>query len=285
MTPQEASGPPPGSGQDPQIREMGALLEAVYDRSGVDFRDYAHSSLRRRIDRCVAEENVAAIPDLHQRVLDDDACLHRVILRLTLPVTSMFRDPQFFRQFRERAAPMLRTHPFLRVWVAGCSTGQELWSLAILLHEEGLYERARIYATDLHPAVLARAQEGVYPLSLMQDYTRNYQAAGGRGEFSTYYTADADAVVMRSLLRSNIVFGVHNLVSDGSFNEFQVIFCRNVMIYFNRSLQRRVHTLLYESLAPFGYMGLGRSESVRFSPHEEHYEAICPRERLYRKIG
>lgn len=266
---------------DCEIRE---LLDAIYERSGVDFREYAPASLQRRILRGVADEGVGTIPSLRARVLEDSVALERVILRLTVPVTSMFRDPMFFLQFREQIVPLLRTHPFLRLWVAGCATGQEVYSLAIVLHEAGMYERSRIYATELHPLVLREASEGIYPLALMQEYTRNYQAAGGRAEFSEYYTADSESALMRPFLRSNVVFGVHNLVSDGSFNEFQVIFCRNVMIYFNRDLQHRVHRLLHGSLATFGYLGLGRSESVRFSPYEDCYEVVSSKERLYRKL-
>jgi chemotaxis protein methyltransferase CheR len=203
----------------------------------------------------------------------------------TLSVTAMFRDPGFFLQFREQVVPLLRTHPFLRVWIAGCATGQEVYSLAILLHEAGLYARTRIYATELQSGILEQASQGIYPLSVMQEYTRNYQAAGGTASLSDYYTADSSAVIIRPFLKDNIVFAVHNLVSDGSFNEFQAIFCRNVMIYFNRELQVRVHKLLYDSLAMWGYLGLGRSETLRFSARESCYEPLPGRERLYRKVG
>jgi chemotaxis protein methyltransferase CheR len=177
----------------------------------------------------------------------------------------------------------LRTHPFLRLWVAGCSTGEEVYSLAILLHEEGLYERARIYATELQPAALAHAMNGIYTLASMREYTQNYHESGGAADFSEYYVADSHAARIRPFLRENVVFAAHNLVSDRSFNEFHVVFCRNVMIYFNRELQVHVHDLIYESLAMWGYLGLGRSESVRFSSHEECYEQKGS-VRLYRKI-
>jgi chemotaxis protein methyltransferase CheR len=264
--------------------EIVALLETVNERTGLDFRDYAPSSLHRRVQRRVAGERVASITALHQLIKAEPAALGRLAEALTVPVTSMFRDPAFFREFRARVAPLLRTHPFLRLWVAGCSTGQEVYSLAIVLHEEGLYERSRIYATELQPAPLEQATSGVYPLATMQEYTRNYQEAGGTADFSDYYSADASSAIVRPHLRRNIVFALHNLVSDRSFNEFQLIFCRNVMIYFNRTLQRHVHELLYDSLALWGYLGLGRSESVRFSQHEHRYEAVSERERLYRKI-
>jgi chemotaxis protein methyltransferase CheR len=266
---------------DPAIA---ALLDTVNDLTGLDFRDYAPASIHRRIQRRLAAEQVATVAELEQLIKAEPAALARLAEALTVPVTSMFRDPAFFREFRACVAPLLRTHPFLRLWVAGCSTGQEVYSLAIVLHEEGLYERSRIYATELQPGTLEQAASGIYSLAAMQEYTRNYQEAGGCADFSDYYTADASCAIVRPHLRRNIVFAVHNLVSDRSFNEFHLIFCRNVMIYFNRMLQQRVHDLLYESLALWGYLGLGRSESVRFSQHEHRYEPVSERERLYRKI-
>lgn len=263
---------------------IAVLLETVNDRTGLDFRDYAPSSLHRRIQRRVSAEQVDSIAALDQLIKAQPAALARLTEALTVPVTSMFRDPAFFREFRARVAPLLRTHPFVRLWIAGCSTGQEVYSLAIVLHEEGLYERSRIYATELQPAPLDQAASGIYPLAMMQEYTRNYQEAGGTADFSDYYSADASSAIVRPQLRQNVVFAVHNLVSDRSFNEFHLIFCRNVMIYFNRTLQQRVHDLLYDSLAMWGYLGLGRSESVRFSQHEHRYEPVSERERLYRKI-
>jgi chemotaxis protein methyltransferase CheR len=263
---------------------VAALLDTVNDLSGLDFRDYAPASLHRRIQRRLSAERVDCVAALDQLVKAQPAALARLTEALTVPVTSMFRDPAFFREFRAHIAPLLRTHPFLRLWVAGCSTGQEVYSLAIVLHEEGLYDRSRIYATELQPTTLDQAASGVYPLAAMQEYTRNYQEAGGSADFSDYYSADAAAAIVRPQLRKNVVFAVHNLVSDRSFNEFHLIFCRNVMIYFNRTLQQRVHELLYESLALWGYLGLGRSESVRFSQHEHRYQPVSERERLYRKI-
>jgi chemotaxis protein methyltransferase CheR len=263
---------------------VAALLNTVDELTGLDFRDYSPASLHRRIQRRMIAEQVESVAALERLIKTEPAALARLAEALTVPVTSMFRDPAFFREFRARVAPLLRTHPFLRLWVAGCSTGQEVYSLAILLHEEGLYERSRIYATELQPATLEQAASGIYPLATMQEYTRNYQEAGGTEDFSHYYTADASSAIVRPHLRRNLVFAVHNLVSDRSFNEFHLIFCRNVMIYFNRTLQQRVHSLLYESLSMWGYLGLGRSESVRFSQHEHCYETVAQRERLYRKV-
>jgi chemotaxis protein methyltransferase CheR len=275
---------PSRSVMDVESRELKGFLEAVFARYGVDFRDYAYSSLRRRVLRQVIEEKAASIPDLQKLVLADTSAMERLLATLTIHATAMFRDPDFFKALRQEVLPVLRTYPFIRLWVAGCSTGEEVYSLAILLHEECLYSRCRIYATDLRESVLERARSGIFPLAMMRDYTRNYQLAGGQNAFAEYYTSDHESVVFRPYLRENVIFATHNLVGDSSFNEFHMIFCRNVMIYFNRSLQDRVHRLFYESLVTFGYLGLGRSETMRFSESENNYQAISTRERLYRKI-
>jgi chemotaxis protein methyltransferase CheR len=218
-------------------------------------------------------------------VLHDPACLDRFLLGLSVNVTSMFRDPSFYRAFRAQVVPLLRTYPFIRIWHAGCSTGEEVYSMAILLEEEGLYQRCRLYATDMNEMVLKQAKAGVFSMKSMQEYTSNYLQAGGKQSFSEYYTAAYENAIFRSSIRENIVFSQHNLAIDGSFNEFNVILCRNVLIYFNQSLQERVHKLLYESLGRFGVLGLGRQESLKFTPHEEQYEALDKRDKLYRKIG
>jgi chemotaxis protein methyltransferase CheR len=269
---------------DGESTELRLLLNAIFERHGVDFRDYAYSSLKRRVKRQVVEEGAGTIPALQKLALADPACMERLLNALTIHVTAMFRDPGFYLALREKVLPMLRTYPFLRLWVAGCSTGEEVYSLAILLHEEGLYPRCRIYATDMREAVLSRARAGIFPLSVMQDYTRNYQQAGGRCAFAEYYTSDNKFVVLQPFLRENVVFAAHNLVGDASFNEFHAVLCRNVMIYFNRSLQERVCRLFHQSLVTFGYLGLGHSESIRFSGCEHLYEPFFAKERIYRKI-
>ncbi len=269
---------------DPEAVELRDLLESVFDRYGVDFRDYAYSSVKRRVMRRVLDEKTGTISALKEKVLADPLAMDRLQVELTIHVTAMFRDPGFFRAFREKVVPALKTYPFLRLWVAGCSTGEEVYSLAILLREEGLHDRCRIYATDVSDRVLSKAKAGIYPLSAMQEYTRNYQQAGGQHAFAEYYTADSDFAIFRPFLRDNVLFAAHNLAGDASFNEFNAIFCRNVMIYFNRSLQDRVHGLFHESLLMYGYLGLGRSETMRFSSHENYYEPIAVKERLYRKI-
>lgn len=265
--------------------EIQLFLEALFRYYGFDFRDYALASLKRRIWNAVRAEQLTSVSGLQEKVLHDAACLERFLLGLSVNVTSMFRDPSFYLAFRQKVVPLLRTYPFIRIWHAGCSTGEEVYSMAILLEEEGLYHRCRIYATDMNELVLKQAKLGVYSMKAMQDYTQNYLQAGGKQSFSQYYTAAYEHAMFRSCLKENIIFSQHNLAIDGSFNEFNVILCRNVLIYFNQSLQERVHKLLYESMSRFGILGLGRQESLKFTPHEHQYEALDKREKLYRRIG
>ncbi len=260
------------------------LLEAIYQHYGFDFRGYAPGSLKRRLWRRAYAEKVETMSALQDRVLHDPAVMERLLLDLSINVTSMFRDPTFFQALREKVIPLLRTYPFIRIWNAGCSTGEETFSLAILLREEGLYERARIYATDINDQVLDRARAGVFPLEKMRDYTENYIRAGGTESFSSYYTAEGDTARFKPELIEQVVFAQHNLVSDAPFNEFNVIVCRNVMIYFGKVLQDRVHELFYESLDPFGILALGHKESIKFTKYEERYEALDAPEKLYRKM-
>jgi chemotaxis protein methyltransferase CheR len=196
----------------------------------------------------------------------------------------MFRDPTFYLAFRQKIVPLLRTYPFVRIWHAGCSTGEEVYSMAMLLQEEGLYERSRIYATDINEAVLQRAKDGIFPLNTMQENTANYIAAGGKGTFSEYYTARYDYAMFRPSLRENVVFAQHNLVTDASFNHFNVIFCRNVLIYFNNQLQDRVQELFLNSMEMFGILGLGKKETIRYTAVSENYEELDVEEKLYRRI-
>jgi chemotaxis protein methyltransferase CheR len=265
--------------------ELALLLEGVFRRYGFDFREYAPASLRRRVWRRAHAEGATTLSALQDRLLHDPQCMERLLLDLSINVTSMFRDPTFYASFRQRVVPQLRTYPFTRIWVAGCSTGEEVYSLAILLTEEGLYERARIYATDINESVLERARAGVFPLEKMKEYTQNYIKAGGTRAFSEYYLAAYDGAQFQRGLIENVVFAQHNLVSDRSFNEFNVIVCRNVMIYFDRTLQNRVHGLFYESLAHLGVLGLGHKEAIHFSPYESKYEELDPVEKLYRKVA
>ena len=264
--------------------ELRLLLEGIYQRYGYDFREYARSSIRRRVWRRVAEEGLETLSGLQERILHDPACMERLLLDLSINVTSMFRDPSFYAALRETVVPLLATYPFARVWCAGCSSGEEVLSVAILLEEEGLYDRARVYATDLNEQVLARARVGVFPLERMRQYTRNYQRASGRRDFSGYYTAAYGAAQFSRSLLENVVFAQHDLAADGAFNEFHLILCRNVMIYFDKPLQNRVHGLFHESLAPFGVLGLGHKESISFTPYADRYEELDGGQRLYRKL-
>jgi chemotaxis protein methyltransferase CheR len=263
--------------------ELDCLLEAVYRRYGFDFREYSPASLRRRVARRMKLEELPTISALQDRLLRDPEVMERLLLDLSINVTSMFRDPSFYLAFREKIAPVLHTYPFTRVWIAGCSTGEEVFSLAIVLEEEGLYDRSRIYATDINEAVLDRARDGVFALSKMKDYTNNYLRSGGKGVFSDYYVSAYEGAAFDRALVRNVVFAQHNLVSDKSFNEFHVILCRNVMIYFDSTLQRRVFELFDNSLARFGILALGHKESIRNNPNAKNYEEIDAEERIFRK--
>ena len=268
-----------------EAMEIRLLLEGVFQRYGYDFREYAPASLKRRIWEVVRAEKLKSISGLQERVLHDPACFDRFVVALTVNVSGMFRDPEFYLCFRTEVVPLLKTYPFIRIWHAGCSTGEEVYSLAVVLAEEGIYDRCRIYATDLNESVLKQAKDGIYSLQFMQSYVANYLKAGGKAAFSEYYMADNDNAIFRAALRKNVVFSQHNLVTDRSFNEFNVILCRNVLIYFNQELQSRVHKLLYESLGMFGVLGLGHKETLSYTPYEGRYEALAGGERLYRRIA
>jgi chemotaxis protein methyltransferase CheR len=264
--------------------EIELLLEGLYHVHGFDFRDYSRASIKRRILELMRAEKVKTVSAFQDKILHDAECLDRLLLGLSVHATSMFRDPSFYLTFRQRVVPLLRTYPTVQIWVAGCSTGEEVYSLAILLQEERLHAKCRIYATDISQAVLRKAREGIFPLAAMREYTANYHQAGGAHEFSDYYTARYGNVIFSSALRDNVVFSEHNLATDGSFNEFQVILCRNVMIYFNKDLQARVHNLLYDSLSMFGVFGLGNKESLKFTPRAGSYQHLNDTDKLYRKV-
>ena len=269
---------------DRESLEIDLLLEVIHRTRGYDFRGYARGSLKRRVLTRVREEGLQSVSGLQERALHDEPCMDRLLLDLSVNVTAMFRDPGFYLSFRQNVVPILRTYPFIRIWNAGCSTGEEAYSFAILLKEEGLYDRARIYATDSNELVLQEARRGRFSLRNMREYTSNYIEAGGHRAFSEYYSTDGTTAILEPSLRSNIVFAPHNLVTDRSFNEFNVIVCRNVMIYFARPLQNRVHGLFYESLIPLGILALGRKESIMFTEHAGSYEELDGAERIYRKI-
>lgn len=281
---QSLDGPPVSYNAELERIEIELLLEGVFRHYGFDFRSYAYASIRRRLWKRIDAEGLSSISELQTLVLHNPQAMERLLLDLSVSVTAMFRDPGFYQVFRSDVVPLLRTYPFIRIWHAGCSTGEEVYSMAILLEEEDLLERTRIYATDINAAVLQQARAGIFPLNRMQEYTENYIRAGGKRSFSEYYTAKYDGALFSPLLSRNTVFSQHNLVTDRSFAEFTVIFCRNVLIYFDRDLQDHVHSLFYDSLVMFGILALGSKESLRFSQYEPCYEKLHPREKLYRKI-
>jgi chemotaxis protein methyltransferase CheR len=264
--------------------EIELLLEGIFQHYGFDFRQYAYTSLKRRLWKRMNAEGVATISALQNLVLHHAEAMERLLLDLSVNVSTMFRDPQMYVSFRENVVPLLRTYPFVRIWHAGCSTGEEVYSLAILLEEEGLGDRVRIYATDINEAVLQMAREGIFPIQKMQEYTQNYLHAGGTRSFSEYYTANYDGARFDPRLMRNVVFSQHNLVTDRSFAEFNVILCRNVMIYFDRKLQEHVHGLFYQSLVRLGILVLGHKESLRTSRYEFLYEPVDAKQKIYRRL-
>lgn len=275
-----------GNGQrgDLERVEIDLLLEGVYRHYGFDFRGYARGSLKRRLQRRMWGESVQTISGLQDKVLHDPGAMERLLYDLSINVTQMFRDPTFFKAVREKVVPLLRTYPFIRVWNAGCSTGEETYSLAILLKEEGLYDRTRIYATDINDVVLDRARQGAFPLDRMRDYTENYIKSGGVRAFSEYYVADQTAARFSDVLGENIIFAQHNLVTDRAFNDFHMIICRNVLIYFDRPLQSKVHDLFLNSLVHFGVLALGHKESVQFTGIEGQYQELDAAEKIFKKL-
>lgn len=264
--------------------EINMLLESIYRYYGFDFRNYVFSSIRRRIWHRVQAENLVTISGLQEKVLHDASCLERLLSDFSINITEMFRDPGCFKAFRELVVPVLRSMPDLRIWHAGCSSGEEVYSMAILLQEEDLLHKATLWATDMNEKVLLEAQKGSFPLERMQGYTTNYLQSGGKRAFSEYYTVKNNKVEFNGDLRKHLVFAQHNLVTDCSFNEFQVIFCRNVLIYFDRTLQNRVHQLFYESLTKGGFLGLGNRETIQFTNYVKFYHEIDPAHKLYRKL-
>ncbi|MDE1460642.1 CheR family methyltransferase [Spartinivicinus poritis] len=263
--------------------EIDLLCEGIFRHYGFDFRQYARASLARRIRNFMELENIEFVSDLQNKILHNRQVMERFLLNLSVNVTSMFRDVGMYMTFREKIIPILHTYPSIRIWHAGCSTGEEVYSLAILLQEEQLADKATIYATDINEAAIKKAKAGIFPLQVMQEYTTNYLKAGGKQEFSRYYTAKYEHAILSPELRSRVVFAKHNLVTDSSFNEFTVIFCRNVMIYFNEELRSHVHQLLYNSLCRFGTLILGSQETIRFTPIHLQYKILDEQHSIFQK--
>ena len=256
-------------------------MESIRRVYGYDFTQYSEASLIRRIHAFMSNRKIAGFESLEQTILRDEDMFEEFIRDISVTVTEMFRDPLFYLSLRENIIPRLATYPFIKVWIAGCATGEEVYSVAILLKEAGLLQRTVIYATDINQKSIMIAKDAVYPMQYMKLYTSNYQHSGGTKSFSEYYKANYDAVIFDKELRQNIVFAPHNLVDDKAFNEFQMIFCRNVMIYFNQELQKRVINLFYESLCAFGFLCLGTKESLLFSDKQKQFEEIDRRQKIY----
>ena len=263
--------------------EIQLLLEALYQRYHYDFRHYARASIKRRLVQAREQLGYASLSALQDAVLHDAATLPRLLDYLTVQVSEMFRDPSYFRALREKVAPHLRTYPSLKVWVAGCSNGEELYSLAILLREEGLFDRTLFYATDINPNALRAAEAGVYPLDQVRKFTQNHQKSGAKTSLSDYYTADYGRAVFDKSLRSRVVFSDHSLVTDAVFAEMHLISCRNVLIYFDRALQDRAIGLFHSALARKGFLGLGSKESLRFSEHADGFVDFVREEKIYQR--
>jgi chemotaxis protein methyltransferase CheR len=267
---------------DSEQIEIRLLLEAIKLKYGFDFLDYAGAHLKRRIRRRMHLEEHANVAEMLHRVLQDETFLEVLLADFSINVTEMFRDPGFYRALRTQVLPQLAAMDFFKVWHAGCASGEEVYSLAILLKEEGLYDHAQIYATDYNEKIIQKARDGIFPLQAMRQYTINYQNAGGHNAFSDYYHAQYDSARMDPSLKKNVLFAEHNLVQDSVFGEMDLIVCRNVLIYFNQKLQGKVVKLFLDSLSPGGFLGLGSKESLRFSGHASRFEPVAVKEKIYR---
>lgn len=263
--------------------ELQLLLQAIHLKYGYDFRNYAKASVKRRIQHRMINSGFTNISQMQHRLLNDLNFFETLLLDLSINVTEMFRDPSFYRALRNLVIPALKNNEHLKIWHAGCATGEEVYSMAIILQEEGLYDRSQIYATDMNEVVLKQAKEGIFPINRLKLYTSNYQKTGGAESFSDYYSANYDHVVMDKSLKKNILFSDHNLATDGVFGEMNLIMCRNVLIYFNRDLQNRVFSLFHESLCENGFLCLGSKESIRFSGCSEGFTDISAEEKIYLK--
>jgi chemotaxis protein methyltransferase CheR len=263
--------------------EIRLLLEGVFQVYGCDFRDYAEASLRRRLASWLQSSGLQTFSEAQARILRDRELFTHLVEGITVTVSEMFRDPLVFKTIREQVVPHLKTYPFLKIWVAGCATGEEAYSLAILLSEEGLGGSYRIYATDINEKALQEAQAGIYPLDKMRQFTKNYQKAGGKKTFADYYTARYDNVILAQKLRKSIVFASHNVAVDAGIGEMQMILCRNLLIYFKPALKERVLNLFDSSLCSGGFFGLGLKETLENRGIAPRYQEVSPGTRLYRK--
>ena len=263
--------------------ELRLLIEAIYLKYSYDFRDYSGASIKRRVSHALRQFDCSTISALQERVLHDPAAFMQLLQLLTIPVSEMFRDPSHFLAIRREVVPLLRTYPSIKVWIAGCSTGEEVYSMAILLREEGLLERTIIYATDINPTSLEKAKQGIFSMENVRAYHKNYIQAGGQRDFADYYTSAYDYAIFDKTLRDNVTFADHSLATDSVFSETQFISCRNVLIYFNKKLQDRAFGLFHESLCHRGFLALGSKETLDFSAYSGGFETLVKPERIYRK--
>ena len=264
--------------------ELEILLNDLFTRYGYDFTEYSRASLQRRVQRLFLVDKFPSFAEFRHRLQNDLQYFRRFVEEVTVNVTEMLRDPSFYRTLRTTILPILATYPFIRIWHAGCSTGEEVYSMAIILKEAGLLHKSLLYGTDINPLVIEKARKGIFPVSQMQKYSENYIQSGGIKDFSSYYTANYHLAKFDSALTEKMIFSTHNLVSDFSFNEFQLILCRNVLIYFERGLQSKVFNLFDYSLENFGYLALGSKESLRFSPIADRYRQVG-KEKIWRKVN
>ncbi|MCD6018099.1 MAG: chemotaxis protein CheR [Bacteroidetes bacterium] len=259
------------------------ILDILYQKYGYDFRQYSEAHIKRRLYNRMLMSGIKDVSQMKGRIMNDELFAADLMHELSITVTEMFRDPKFYKSLRENVIPILKTYPFIKIWHAGCSTGEEAYSMAILLKEEGLYDRSTIYATDFNQQALNHAKEGIYPNELIKEYTTNYQLAGGKESFSTYYSSNYGHVIMHQSLKNNIVWANHNLVTDSVFAEVHLILCRNVMIYFDKNLQNKVQNLFHESLVKGGILCLGTKESLRFTDLYDQYLELDKTQRIYKK--
>ncbi len=263
--------------------EIDILLDAIYKRYGYDFRNYARASLKRRIYNFVNKRELNRPSEIIAELLHNEQLFNELIFNISVTVTEMFRDPTFYKAVREKVVPHLRSYPFLKIWHAGCASGEEVYSFAILLKEENLYDRCKIYATDFNDQALDKAKEAIYPVEQIKKHTKNYQKAGGKNSFSDYYHSEYESGILDSSLKKNITFANHNLVSDSSFGEMNIIICRNVLIYFNKSLQNHVLNLFDESLIQNGFLCMGSKESLMFSEIRDKFSDFEKKEKVFKK--
>ncbi|MDP4143822.1 MAG: protein-glutamate O-methyltransferase CheR [Bacillota bacterium] len=263
--------------------EIKLMLEGIFLKYGYDFRNYSFAHIKRRVLHKAGMSNISCMSEMMRKVIYDKEFFYEILSEFSINVTEMFRDASFFKALRKEVMPALVTYPFIKIWHAGCSTGEEVYSMAILLKEEGLYDRCQIYATDFNENALGKAKEGIYSADSLKDFELGYKQAGGKGKFSDYYVSKRGALIFDNSLKERIVFAAHNLVTDGAFGEMNIIVCRNVLIYFNKELQNRVIKLFYDSLSYSSFLCLGSKETVKFSKYDDLFDALNEKEKIFVK--